>query len=77
MAVGHVNALVEEVLTYTSDYDADSLREEAVNLAFDMKLGPDELADLLSALELRTGTSLERRTGSRPQMTLKPQAKRH
>lgn len=77
MAVGSVNALVEEVLTYTSDFDAETLREEAVNLAFDMKLGADELAELLSALEARTGTNLERRTGDRPKLTAIPRAKRH
>jgi len=68
-----VQALVEEVLTYTPDYhDAEALREEAVNLAFDMRLGPDDLAELLSALEQRTGTSLERRHGSRPEVLPKP-----
>ncbi|MBC7908089.1 MAG: hypothetical protein H7Y60_15285 [Rhodospirillaceae bacterium] len=77
MAVGSVNALVDEVLAYTSDYEAETLREEAVNLAFDMKLGADELGELLSAIELRTGTSLERRTGTRPSLIPKPQAKRH
>jgi len=73
MAVGQVQALVEEVLTYTSDFhDPESLREEAVNLAFDMRLAPDDLAVLLSALETRTGTSLERRHGSRPEIVPKP-----
>lgn len=70
---GQVQTLVEEVLTYTPDYhDTEALREEAVNLAFDMRLGPDDLAELLSALEQRTGTSLERRQGSRPELLPKP-----
>ena len=73
MAGAQVQALVEEVLTYTSDFhDPESLREEAVNLAFDMRLGPDDLAELLSALELRTGTSLERRRGGRPEIVPRP-----
>jgi hypothetical protein len=78
MAVGPVHALVEEVLTYASDYrDAEALREEAVNLAFDMRLGPDDLAQLLSALEQRTGTSLERRRGTRPEIVPKPSRARN
>lgn len=70
MAVGPVHALVDEVLTHAADYhNPDALREEAVNLAFDMRLGPDELSDLLTALEERTGTSLERRRAERPAVT--------
>lgn len=65
MAVGPVDALVDEVLVNTSDHGPDALRHEAVNLAFDMKLGPDELSALLAALEARTGTVLERRTSGR------------
>lgn len=78
MAVGPMNALVDEVLTCTADYnDPEALREEAVNLAFDMRLGAHELAELLAALELRTGVSLERRRGSRPGRTPKPLQAKH
>jgi hypothetical protein len=65
MAIDPMAALVEEVLIHVPDYREECIRSEAVNLAFDMRLGAAELAALLAALEERTGTRLERREMTR------------
>lgn len=61
-----LETLVETVLMHTPGHDADSLREQAVNVAFDLKLAPEDLSKLLVALESRTGIQLERRSRRRP-----------
>lgn len=65
MADSPLETMVETVLMHATGHDADSLREQAVNIAFDLKLAPDDLSRLLIALENRTGTRLERRTRRR------------
>jgi hypothetical protein len=60
-----VASMVEDIVTGAPDFEADRLRTEAVNRAFDQNLGADELIALMAALERRTGTRLERRAIAR------------
>lgn len=76
MTVQSVDTLVERALSRAPDQTEDGLRSAAIDVAFDMKLDPPGLSSLLTALEKRTGTKLERRAIPRAPVRAKSTAKR-